>query len=258
VGQKLAILSTSFVAGLGAHLGLGGFLQMRRSACILSAAILTTGFLLVSGDARAQGTESTSTTSTTTTTAPAGSGAAGASGAAAADDDHEEGRLRIGFNINGGVGTGANISGPTIGATFRIGWQFNRLMAVYGNLSPYVWIGSSDNVANGASLGAIAGFQTTPMFSLTPIDLLELAAGPSVDYLSGGGVETTANGASTTVGGFSSVYFAVHGRLALHLGGRNPDTGRRKGFTIGADIHPTFAEGSTLTFFTVGLGADWY
>jgi hypothetical protein len=37
-----------------------------------------------------------------------------------------------------------------------------------------------------------------------------------------------------------------------------PKTSRRRGFTVGADLHSTFAEGKALAFLTVGLGADWY
>jgi len=234
---------------------------MRRNACILSAAVLTAaGFFLVSGDAHAQGTPSQPPPEGIAPAPGAGGAApaapAGGAAPAAHDDEHEEGRLRIGFNINGGVGTGGNLSGPLFGGTFRVGWQINRLMGAYANISPFAWVGSSDLTAPGASIGAIAGVQTTPMFSLTPIDLLEIAAGPGFDYLSGGGVSGGPGGG--TVGGFSGVYFGIHGRLALHLGGRNPDTGRRRGFTIGGDIHPTFTDGSTVTFFSLGLGADWY
>ena len=87
--------------------------------------------------------------------------------------------------------------------------------------------------------------------------LLEIAAGPSLDRLSGGSAGVSVGGASASA--FSGMYFALHGRVALHNGGKpNTTTGRRTSFTIGADVHPTFAEGNTLTFYTVGLGADWY
>jgi hypothetical protein len=174
------------------------------------------------------------------------------------DDDKYEGRLRIGFNINGGYGTSSGISGPMFGGTFRVGWQIDSLMAIYANLSPFVWAGSSSVTAPGisaASIGAIAGVQTSPMFSLTPADIVEIAAGPSADYYTGGGVSAGPGGSS--VGGFSDMYFGIHGRVALHLGGRNA-AGRRRGFTLGGDVHPTFASGSAITFFSLGLGADWY
>jgi len=233
---------------------------MRRSVCFFSSLTLAfAGLLFTTSDAHAQAATPPADGVAPATPAPAAGGAP-AAGAAAKDPDHEEGRLRIGFNfLNAGIGTGGNLSGPMFGATFKIGYQLNRLMGVYGNISPFVWVGSSDQTVTpgGASvdIGAIAGTQLTPVFSLTPVDIFEVAAGPSLDYLTGGGVST--NVAGTSAGGFSSVYFGLHGKVALHLGGRNEETGRRKGFTIEGNVHPTFAEGSTLTFFTVGLGYDW-
>jgi hypothetical protein len=173
------------------------------------------------------------------------------------DDEDEEGRLRIGFNINAGVGSGGDLSGPALGGTFRIGWQFSRLVAVYGQISPYAWV--AKNSKQTVSLSAIAGYQFTPMASVTPVDLLEIAAGPSLDLLSGGNTSGNVSGntASASIGAFSGTYFAVHGRVALHLGSRNEETGRRRGFTLGLDIHPTFTPGTAVTFYTLGLGYDW-
>ena len=195
--------------------------------------------------------------------APAGAPAAPAAvpgapaGAPVDKDKEEEGRLRIGFNfLNAGVGSAGDLSGPFIGATFKIGWQIDRLMGIYGNISPFVWIGSSSAPgASNVSIGAITGTQLTPLFSLTPADIFEVAAGPSLDYLTGGGVSAGPGG--STVGGFSSVYFGLHGKLALHLGGRNEETGRRRGFTIEGNIHPSFTPGDMALFMTGGLGYDW-
>jgi len=195
--------------------------------------------------------------------APAGAPAAAAPGAPAGapvdkdKDKAEEGRLRIGFNfLNAGVGSAGDLSGPFIGATFKIGWQLDRLMAIYGNISPFVWIGSSSAPgASNVSIGAITGTQLTPLFSLTPADIFEVAAGPSLDYLTGGGAAVGPGG--STVGGFSSVYFGLHGKVALHLGGRNEETGRRRGFTIEGNVHPSFTPGDAALFMTGGLGYDW-
>ena len=193
--------------------------------------------------------------------AAAAPGAPGAPAGGPVDQDKdkpEEGRLRIGFNfLNAGVGSAGDLSGPFIGATFKIGWQLNRLMGIYGNISPFVWIGSSSAPgASNVSIGAITGTQLTPLFSLTPVDIFEVAAGPSLDYLSGGGVSSGPGG--STVGGFSSVYFGLHGKLALHLGGRNEETGRRRGFTIEGNVHPSFTPGDAALFMTGGLGYDWF
>jgi hypothetical protein len=164
-----------------------------------------------------------------------------------------------GFNINGGVGSGANYSGPAFGGTFRIGYVITEMYSIYGNLSGFAWIGTPSNAPSGLSFGAISGSQITPMFALTPVDVFEVAAGPSIDYLTGGSVSTNVAGAgSVSAGGFSSVYIGLDGRLALHLGGRNETSGRRRGFTLSGDIHPSFVSGGPIVFYTVGLGADWF
>ncbi|MDB4939379.1 MAG: hypothetical protein JWP87_6351 [Labilithrix sp.] len=228
---------------------------MRQSVFVSAAVLSIAGFLCFASDARAQDAAP----------APAGAPAAPAAGAPQADthanaagDDKEEGRLRIGFNfLNVGVGSAGNLSGPFIGATFKIGWQFNRLMGLYGNITPFVWIGSNSAAsAAGVDIGAIAGTQLTPLFSLTPADIFEVAAGPSLDYLSGGGASSSATGGATA-GAFSGVYFGVHGKVALHLGGRNEETGRRRGFTIEGNVHPSFTPGDAALFLTGGLGYDW-
>jgi hypothetical protein len=231
---------------------------MRQSVFVSAAVLTVAGLLCFSTDARAQDA------APGTPAAPAGAPAAPAAGAPQADthanaaaDDKEEGRLRIGFNfLNAGIGSAGDLSGPFIGATFKIGWQFNRLMGLYGNITPFVWIGStSAPAAAGADIGAIAGTQLTPLFSLSPADIFEVAAGPSLDYLSGGGA--TVGGATVGGSALSGVYFGVHGKLALHLGGRNEETGRRKGFTIEGNIHPSFTPNDAALFMTGGLGYDW-
>lgn len=178
----------------------------------------------------------------------------------------DEGRIRVGFNLNAGIGTGNKLKGGTIGATFRIGYQIDHLMAVYGQVSPFVFFGGySTSGTNGGELSAttIGGFQFTPMFSLTPVDIFEIAAGPSLDKVSGGSVggsiDLANTSGSTRVSGYSSFYFGLHGRAALHLGPKpNQKTGRRVGFSLALDVHPTFGEGGTITFVTLGIGADWY
>lgn len=176
-----------------------------------------------------------------------------------------QGRMWIGFDLGGGVGTGASLSGPAFDGQFRAGWVLSHSMAVFGNLTGVAWVAGGGSSAPGAanvSVGAVSGFFVTPMFALTPVDLFEVSAGPSLDILSGGGVSesvnTGAGSTSVSAGGFSGAYFGIDGRVALHLGGRNPDSHRRRGFTISADVHPSFVPGGAVTFITGGLGADWF
>jgi hypothetical protein len=232
---------------------------MRQSVFVSAAVLTVAGFLCFASDARAQdAAPGAAAPAGPAAGAPAAAPAAGAPAGGAPATEEEQGRLRIGFNfLNAGIGSGGTLSGPFIGATFKIGWQFNRLMGLYGNITPFVWIGSSDQQVAGAKvdIGAIAGTQLTPLFSLTPADIFEVAAGPSLDYLSGGSVSSGVAGSSA--GGFSGVYFGLHGKVALHLGGRNEETGRRKGFTIEGNIHPSFTPGDATIFMTGGLGYDW-
>jgi hypothetical protein len=234
-----------------------------RFTCI-ALAVASVGFVLAAErDAHAQGIATPTqprAEAAPATAAPAPAAASPADKDKVPAEPADEARLRIGFNVNGGVGSGGDLSGPALGATLRVGWQLNHLMAIYGQVSPYAWFGGTDKTTAGGAkieVGAVSSVQVTPLFSLTPIDLLEVAAGPSLDRMGGGSVGASTTGASASA--FSGFYPALHGRVALHLGGKpNSTTGRRTSFTIGADVHPTFAEGSVLTFYTVGLGADWY
>ncbi|MDB4940734.1 MAG: hypothetical protein JWP97_268 [Labilithrix sp.] len=199
----------------------------------------------------------------TASTLPAAPPARYTEGANVEQEPADEGRLRIGFNLNGGRGSGHDTSGPALSGTFRIGYQFDHLMALYANLTALAWIGSTDRTFAGKSvdLSAIGAYQLSPIFSLTPTNWLELAGGPSLDRMTGGTTKNTFIDSTLTSENYaySGFYFGLHGRLAFHIGGKpNTTTGRRTSFTIGLDLHPTFAEGAAITFFTVGLGADWY
>jgi|GEM_PF-2093188 len=173
------------------------------------------------------------------------------------------GRLWIGFNVGGGVGTGASLSGPAFDGQFRAGYVLNHLYGVYGNVTGIAWVaggGSSNAGGASVSVGAVSGFLVTPMFALTPVDLFEVSVGPSLDVLGGGkaSVSSSTSAGSASAGGFSGAYFGAEGRVALHLGGRNPETHRRRGFTLSLDVHPSFVSGGPITFITGGLGADWF
>ena len=158
----------------------------------------------------------------------------------------EDLRLRIGYNIGAGPLLG-DISGFNLGFGFRIGAQFHRLLAAY--------VQTGGNALFGFTGGftAIAFVPISPMLSFNPIDELELAAGPSADYYSGGRVTS-----SSTAGSTGSFAFGIATRLALHLGSRDNATGRRSGFTIGMDIHPVFVASGAVVPMTIGLGGDWF
>lgn len=160
-------------------------------------------------------------------------------------------RVRIGFNFNGG----AIVAPATVGGggfAFRLGVQANHLFGVYYQAMPMVFAGFSVGSAS-AEAGAIGVFQNSLLASLTPIDLVEIGAGPSLDY-AGIAAASTESGSGTGGG----LFFGLAGRAALHLGGRNKDSGRRTSFTIGFDPHLIFGAGDPVISLTGGLGADWY
>ncbi len=175
----------------------------------------------------------------------------------------DDGRLRFGLDLFAGVGLGGGASGPVYGTRIRLGWQLDRLAAVYLQGAAAFWDGSPVNAPDASTTPGVFAFQLTPLFSFTPRDLLEIAAGPSFDRLETNGSSVSSLSTASRIGAdgvtYDSNYLGVHGRLAAHFGGPpRADTGRRVSFTIAGDFHATLAEGSVLTFFTGGVGVDWY
>ena len=181
--------------------------------------------------------------------------------AAAQAPDH--GRLRVGFNVNGGVGIGDGTAGPLYGATFRLGWQINRKMAAFAQGAMFGWF-TPERRSGGTTASNALGVQGAALFAYLPSDAFELALGPSLDHLLTMNSSTVLLEDYDRAGrrityGQSSLYFALHGRAALHVGGQpDAETGRRSGFTVGLDLHPTFIGRSTILFASAGVGADWY
>jgi hypothetical protein len=166
----------------------------------------------------------------------------------------DEGRLRIGCDMAAGVGAGGGASGALVAPKLRIGWQFNHALATYLQGSIFYWASSTKVSADRTvTANGAFGYQLTQLFALTPRDDFEIAAGPSLDYLvtatttsaeQGNASQLTSSGDPVT---YSRPYVGMHGRVAVHIGGRpSADTGRRTSFAIGGDAHTTFAEGSVL------------
>jgi hypothetical protein len=155
-------------------------------------------------------------------------------------------RFRFGFSLNGGGAVGG-ASGPVMGAALRLGAQLHRMFGVYYQQSPNAFLVATND-------GVAAGFMdmNSVLASFTFVDPLELSIGPSLDYLALGGCSSEGCNAA------SGTHFGVHGRVALHLGGRNPTSGRRSAFTIGVDAHPIFTGGESVVLVTGGLGAEFY
>jgi hypothetical protein len=161
--------------------------------------------------------------------------------------DSEGARLRGGFSLNGGAAFGL-ASGPILSMAVRLGVQVTRAFGLYYQQSPMIFLASNEG-------STAAGFLdlNSALASLTLADILDVAAGPSVDYYAAGSC-----GMANDCAGASGWQLGMHGRLALTLGGRDRETGRRSGFSVGLDEHPMFGGGSVLALTTLGVGGEWY
>ena len=154
-----------------------------------------------------------------------------------AQADEDSGlRLRLGFNLGGGVVVG-DATGPVVGGGIRGGLQLINLIGLYLQTGANVLIASPKGTG---STEAIAFIPFTGMVSISPVSQLELAIGPSLDYYGGATNSSTSGGAA----------FGIAGRVSVHPFGRS-------GFAIGADIHPLFIGGITIVPITFGLGFDF-
>jgi hypothetical protein len=164
-------------------------------------------------------------------------------------DSPDRVRFRGGFSVGGGLTLAGFGTMPTAMAQGRFGAQFNRLFSVFFQPSGVVAL----NVTPvGAS--AIVASMNSFIANLTLGDVFEVGAGPSIDYLVAGAA--TAAGPTAAVAG---IVFGVDARVGFIVGGGPPnENGRRSGFSIVLNVHPTFAPGTTIVPLTIGLGSDWY
>lgn len=159
----------------------------------------------------------------------------------------EDVRLRIGFALGGGYLFGAR-GGPSVAGTLRLGVQFNRFLGVLLQLQPNFILADRESL-----LGTAYGVNAHPLLEVTLFDHLQLGVGPSLDALVEGGC------ASATCASTPTLRWTGHGRVAVVIGGRNPEGGRRSGFTLSLDLHPLIRPtGPALWLGTVGLGGDWF
>ena len=165
------------------------------------------------------------------------------------DLDRERVRFRFGVGLNGGYGFGGGLTGGAFGAAVRAGVQINRTWGAYYQSTALIFA-----AADPAGRGAFAVVAPQSLVaSVNPVDFLEIALGPSFDPAVGGSVTVTPGTTGATV--FGGTYFGIQSRVALQLGGRNEMTGRRRGFGLGVEFHPTFAP-NPVFFLTVGLSYE--
>jgi len=174
-------------------------------------------------------------------------------------EEKSEIRVRGGFSVNGGLVHTPDGNGPAFGLAARLGVQFNQFLGLYYQNTPLVTFAP---VRGAQSAGFHAGFAdyNTILASLTLLDVLEIAVGPSVDYAKYADCSAGVTGFTPSAGceSGSSVALGGHGRVAFNFGGLFSGEGRRSGFGIAADIHPLLLSDVSAFSFTLGLGGEWY
>jgi len=165
------------------------------------------------------------------------------------DEPDERVRFRFGVGINGGYGFGGGLTGGAFGAVVRAGVQINRMWGAYFQESALIFA-AADPQGRGAL--AVVAAQSL-VASVNPVDFLEIALGPSFDVAAGGSVSVVPGQVGATA--FGGQYFGIQSRVALQLGGRNEITGRRRGFGLGVEFHPTFTP-NPVFFLTLGLSYE--
>ena len=168
-------------------------------------------------------------------------------------------RVRGGFSVNGGLVHTPAGNGPAFGLAGRIGVQVNSYFGVYYQNTPLVTFAPTTGAQSAGFRAGFADYNTF-LASLTVLDVLELAAGPSVDYAKYADCSAGVTGFTPSAGceSGSSVALGGHARVAFLPGGLFGTKERRSGFSIGADIHPLLLSDVSAFSATFGLGGEWY
>jgi hypothetical protein len=167
-------------------------------------------------------------------------------------------RLRGGFSINGGVFLlPANPAGGAVSVAGRIGVQFNHYLGLYYQNTPSVGANMAHDKRSGT---VVATDYNSVLVNLTLLHMLEIGAGPSLDYvaLAKGSITLAGLGSSAMGSTGTGVAAGGHARVAFNIGGLSGNGPRRSGFAIGVDAHPMFLSTGRALSLTAGVGAEWY
>ncbi len=154
--------------------------------------------------------------------------------------DPDRVRLRIGFDAGGGTSVGR---GATAVGAFRLGVQASSTFSAYWQLAFAGVIGSDFGLF----------LFNSAVANVTLNDLVDLGVGPSVDVFGSASRSSRSSPASP----------GLEGRLAFNIGRSAHVAGKRSAFTIDLHVHPVFAkdrqgDSQTYTFYTLGLGSEWF
>ena len=164
---------------------------------------------------------------------------------------NEKARVRGGFSLGGGLVTGQNVDvGGTGSIALRLGAQLNRYFAIQYQNAPTAFA-FVPHEQNASIVGFIDTNSVLAAFDLG--DHFEVGAGPSLDFAWLGGCDVSTVRCDTSRG----VAGGLHGRAALLIGSRDPETGRRVGFAVGLDAHPViFPNADPVLLLNLNLGME--
>ncbi len=158
-------------------------------------------------------------------------------------------RLRLGLDATGG----AFAHGPQLafgGLRARVGIELGDFFALY--YQPTGLVGAFIHSQEGEN--AVAGLMWNSFLAeLTLFDMVQVAAGPSVDFVWGCTDAVQSRTSCTDHGAF----FGIDGRVAIVIG--HDMMGSRGGLTLSADVHPTWYSDHNVGLAVLGgVGLDMY
>lgn len=138
----------------------------------------------------------------------------------------------------------------------RFGVQFFHAFGIYAqSMNSIGGLGFVTTTGDAAAY-AMAQSYNSLLASLTIAHFLELAAGPSFDYMAFFGC----NSAMANCGSGEGLAVGGHLRGSLNLGGLIAGGPRRMAFNVGLDLHPTFFLANRGGFFAaaITIGVEFF
>jgi hypothetical protein len=177
-----------------------------------------------------------------------------------AEEVRDRVRLRGGFSVNGGVFLlPANPTGGAFSIAARAGVQFNHYVSLYYQNTPIVGATVAREGSMRSGTVVFADYNSL-LLNLTLLHMIELGAGPSLDYvaLARGSLMLAGLDSSASASTGTGLAAGGHGRFAVNIGGLSGRGPRRSGFSLGIDAHPMFLSTGKALSITTGLGAEWF
>jgi hypothetical protein len=182
-------------------------------------------------------------------------------------DNDSQGGERDGIRLRGGVSFGGGPIFPwglplaqSVGGmgsiNVRLGVQLFHALGIYAQSMNTIGGIGVQTMSGGTAAYALFQSYNSALLSLTIAHLLEIAAGPSLDYVTFVGCDSS----TVSCGSGEGAGLGVHARVSLNIGGISGRGPRRTAFNIGLDAHPLFflAHGGGMFATALTLGVEWY